>query len=249
MSKRILVIGGTSQIGQALVKRLTDRGDKVVFNGRNQDVGASLGKETGASFFQCDYENTGAAEHIVGQSVSILNGLDGLVLAGGALHVARASETTDEAWDSVLRANLFGPFLIARAAMWELSKDSGGAIVTVASGVAQRAEVELAAYSVAKRAVHWMTSMLAIEGAPKGVAAYTVNPGDLSGGMQTVINQPQARDLGAPFIPPAGRLTEAEDVALSIQFLLDSGPALTGATLTIDGGLRSALRASKVHQP
>ena len=248
MSRRILAIGGTSNIGQALVRRLTDRGDKVVFNGRNRQVGADLANETGATFFECDYLGSGAAEHIVGHSVSILNGLDGLVLAGGLLHVARISETSDTAWDKVQENNLIAPFRIARAAMSELSRNGGGAIVTVASGAAVRTEFELGAYSVAKRAVLWLTNLLAVEGGTVGVVANTVCPGDLPGGMQSVADEQQARDLGDPFIPPVGQLTTPEDVARSIEFLLDGGPALTGATLVVDGGLRAALRAYKVHQ-
>ncbi len=248
MAQRILVIGGTSRIGRALVRRLGDRGDSIVFNGRNRQVGEALATETGAHFFACDYLGAGAAEHIVGHAVSELHGLDGLVLAGGLLHVARISETSDAAWDQMLENNLVAPFRIARTALWELSRDGGGAIVTVASGTAVRTEFELGAYSVAKRALHWMTNMLAVEGGPRGVVANTVCPGDLAGGMQSVADIPQARDLGDPFIPPVGQLTTPEDVARSIEFLLDGGPALTGAALTVDGGLRAALRANKVHQ-
>ena len=248
MARRILVIGGTSRIGQALIRRLADGGDRIVFNGRNREVGAALATETGACFFACDYLGQGAPEHIVGHAVSELHGLDGLVLAGGLLHVARISETSDAAWDKVLENNLVAPFRIARTALWELSRDGGGAIVTVASGTAVRTEFELGAYSVAKRALHWMTNMLAIEGGPRGVVANTVCPGDLTGGMHSAADEQQARDLGDPFIPPVGQLTTPEDVARSIEFLLESGPALTGTALTIDGGLRAALRASKVHQ-
>lgn len=248
MSKRVLVIGGTSSIGQALVRRLTDRGDKVVFNGRNTKVGDDLAGETGAAFNACDYLGPGAAEHIVGHAVSTLDGLDGLVLAGGLLHVARISETSDTAWDKVLANNLVAPFRIARSALWELSRDDGGAIVTVASGAAVRTEFELGAYSAAKRAVLWMTNMLAVEGGPVGVIANTVCPGDLPGGMQTIADEKQQRNLGDPFIPPAGQLTTPDDVARSVEFLLDGDAALTGASLMIDGGLRAALRAHKVHQ-
>jgi len=248
VARRVLVIGGTSQLGQALIRRLVERGDRIVFNGRNLKIGESLAEETCASFFACDYLNPGAVEHIVGQAVSQLNGLDGLVLAGGLLHVARISETSDAAWDKVLENNLIAPFRIVRAAMWALSRDDGGAIVTVASGTATRPEFELGAYSVAKRAVHWMTNMFAIEGAPKGVSANTVCPGDLEGGMASICDEPQLRDLGEPFIPPAGALTSAEEVAKSIIFLLSTSPGLTGASLTVDGGLRAALRANKVHQ-
>lgn len=249
MSRRVLIIGGTSNIGQAIVRCLTEKGHHVVFNGRNQKIAADLAAETGARYYLCDYLMPGASEHIVGHSISLLGGLDGLVLAGGLLHAGNVSETTDTDWDAVMESNLIAPFRLARAAMWELSRDTGGSIVTIASGTALRSEVDLGAYSVAKKAVHWLTNMLAVEGGPKGVSANTVCPGDMPGGMSNVTNQDTARALGEPFTPPSGRLSTPEDVAKTVEFFLSCGTAVTGAALVVDGGLRAALRANKVHQP
>ena len=247
MVRRILVVGGTSETGQAVVKRLAGRGDKVVFNGRNQAVGEALAKETGATFLALDYTDYGAPERIVGQSANAMHGMDGLVLAGGLLHVARISETTDAAWDKVLSNNLIAPWRIARAAMFAMSVD-GGAIVAIASGAAARTEFELGAYSVAKRALLWMTNMIAVEGGPMGIVANSICPGDMPGGMSAIVDEEQMRDLGDPFIPPVGHLTKPEDIARSVEFLLgEPGTSVTGTSLTVDGGLRSALRAFKVQ--
>jgi 3-hydroxybutyrate dehydrogenase len=247
--RRILVVGGTSSIGGAIVEREAGCGTRAVFNGRNLERGESLAAKSGAHFVPGDFLPAGEAERIAGEAVQHLGGLDGLVLAAGLVHTARISETGDAEWDAVLATNLVAPFRFAKACMPALA-DGGGAIVTIASGAALRTEMELGAYSVAKRSVAWMTNMLAVEGGPHGVSANVVCPGDIEPGMDSIAPFDQARTLGPPLIPPMGRLATPEDVARAACFFLDDiGGACTGASLLIDGGMRAALRAAKVHQP
>ena len=211
--------------------------------------GTALATRTGARFVPGDFLPPGEAERIAGEAIDGLGGLDGLVIGAGLVHAARISETTDAAWDKVLATNLVAPFRFSKACMPALA-DGGGAIVTIASGAAVRTEMNLGAYSVAKRAVAWMSNMLAVEGGPLGVTANVVCPGNTASGMASVTPSIQTREFAQPSIPPAGRLTSPEDVARAVCFLLDCGDNnCTGASLTIDGGLRAALRAAKVHQP
>lgn len=248
-TRRVLVIGGTSQIGRAIVERLCRSGDRVVFNGRNTKRGKALAETTGAQFIACDVNAHRAPERVIAETLEMIHGLDGLVLGAGLLHTARISETTDAAWDQVLETNLIAPFRIAKAAMPALA-EGGGSIVTIASGTAARTEFELGAYSAAKRAVLWLTNMLAVEGGPSGVIANTVCPGDLRAGMRSIADAPQLRNLGPAPLPPTGRPVAADDVARAVDFFLCKGASsVSGAALTVDGAMRSALRAGKVHQP
>lgn len=245
--RRVLVTGGTSAVGSAIVERLVEKGDNVVVTGRSGDRGAALAEATGAVFVPGDIREPGVVETIVRAAEKSLGGLDGLVLAAGVLHTARISETSDAAWDAVLETNLIAPFQFARACMPMLAP-GGGAIVAVASGTAQWTEMELGAYSVSKRALLWMTQMLAVEGAPQGVTANAVCPGDTAGGMTSLASWPAPRGLGPPVTPPLGRFTTPADVAAAVDFFLGVDAAFcTGASLTVDGGMRASLRAGKVH--
>lgn len=247
-TRRVLVIGGTSQIGRSIVERLSRSGDRVVFNGRSIERGDALAEATGAHFIAGDFNAQQAPERVVAETLQMIHGLDGLVLGAGLLHTARISETTDAAWDQVIETNLIAPFRIAKAAMPALA-ESGGSIVTVASGTAARTEFELGAYSAAKRAVLWLTNMLAVEGGPSGITANTVCPGDLPAGMRSIADAPQLRDLGPAPVPPTGKPAAAADVARAVDFFLCKGASsVSGAALTVDGAMRSALRAAKVHQ-
>lgn len=246
--RRVLVTGGTGAIGRAVVERLRAEGAEVVFSGRNPGRGAELAGRTGATFVPGDVRESGAVAAIVAEALGVLGGLDGLVLAAGVLHRSPLSETTDAAWDALIETNVVAPFLFARACLDSLS-DRGGAIVAIASGVADWPEAELGAYSVSKRALLWMTRMLAVEGATRGVRANAVCPGHTAAGMGSVVEGAAPGDRTPPPVPPSGSHTTATEVAEAVAYLLsDAAAGSTGATLSVDGGMLAALRAVRVRQ-
>ena len=245
---RVLVTGGTGAIGGAVVERLRAEGAEVVFSGRNPSRGAALAGRTGATFVPGDVRESGAVAAIVAEALGVLGGLDGLVLAAGVLHRSPLSETTDDAWDALIETNVVAPFLFAGACLDALS-DGGGAIVAIASGVADWPEAELGAYSVSKRALLWMTRMLAVEGATRGVRANAVCPGHTAAGMASVVAGTALEDGTSPPVPPSGSHTTATEVAEAVAYLLsDAAAGSTGATLSVDGGMLAALRAVRVRQ-
>ncbi len=246
--RRILVTGGTGAIGGAVVELLSAGGAAVVFTGRNPTRGAEVAGRTGATFVAGDVREPGAVDTIVAEALGVLGGLDGLVLAAGVLHRSPLSETTDAAWDALIETNVVAPFLFARACLDSLS-DGGGAIVAIASGVADWPEAELGAYSVSKRALLWMTRMLAVEGATRGVRANAVCPGHTAAGMGTVFDGAAPGEGTSPAVPPSGSHTTATEVAEVVSYLLsDAAAGTTGATLSVDGGMLAALRAVRVRQ-
>lgn len=246
-SRRVLVTGGTSAIGRATAERLAAQGDRVAITGRNHERGAAIAETTGGIFIPGDVCESGAVNSIVRETKASLGGLDGLVLCTGVLHSARISQTRDADWDRVLEVNLVAPFLFAQACM-PMLKDGGGAIVAIASGTALWTEMELGAYSISKRMLLWMSRMLAVEAALHGITVNAVCPGDTVAGMTSVTAEAMPRPPGAPPLPPLGRLTEPADVAAAVAFFLRADAAFcSGAALLVDGGMRAALRASKVR--
>lgn len=245
--QRVLVTGGTSAIGRAIVERLGAEGCWVVFTGRDAERGAALAEATDTTFIEADVREPNAVELAIRKAAEVFDGLEGLVLGAGVLHEARISETTDEAWDAVMETNLVAPFRFARASMPLLRAGKGGAIVAIASGTALWTEMELGAYSVSKRALLWLSQMLAVEGAPQGVRVNAVCPGDVGAGMSAFVNGRGPRDHGSAMLPPAGRIGDPADVAGAVAFFLSADAGFcNGTSLTVDGGMRAALRASKV---
>lgn len=244
--RRILVAGGTSKIGAAVAKRLLNKGDEVFVFGRNAQKGRALAAQTGAQFIAGDAASADDRARLSIEIQSNPGGLDGLVIAIGALHTARLSETTDEAWDAVMEANLVAPFLITQACLPFLQ--DGGAVVFIGSGTAQWPDMELGAYSVAKRMLERMTQVLAMDVALRNIRVNVVNPGEMGSPMSTAVASP-LRAIPPTPIPPIGRRGDPDDVAVAVEFFLSDAAAFcTGASLTVDGGLRAALRAHRVRQ-
>ena len=219
-----------------------------MLTGRNRARGEEVARRTGARFVAGDVREPGTVDATVAETLEILGGLDGLVLATGVICRATLSETTDAAWDSVIETNLVAPFLFARACLPALSS-GGGAIVALASGAADWPESGLAAYSVSKRALLWMTRMLAVEGATHGVRANAVCPGHTSGGMSAPADGVELGGAPMPPVPPSGDHTTATDIAEAVAYLLsDAAAGSTGSALSVDGGMLAALRAVRVRQ-
>lgn len=241
--RRILVACGSSRLGAIIANRLAAHGDCV----------SMFGKFSGSSSnerIEAHVEGNAAVAADRVRLVELLSkspaGLDGLVVAIGDVYTARLSETKDEAWDAAMEANLIAPTLLAQSCL-PLFKN-GGSIVFIGSAVAQWPEMELGAYSVAKRMLERMAQVLAMEAALVDVRVNVVNPGEL--GVLIEENAASSlRQLPHTPVPPSGRQVEPDDVVGAVTyFLSDGAAACTGASLTIDGGTRAALRSHKVRQ-
>jgi NAD(P)-dependent dehydrogenase (short-subunit alcohol dehydrogenase family) len=245
--QRALVTGGTSGIGEAIVRLLTGEGARVVFTGRDEARGAAVAQATGAHFVTADARDGGAVTASVAEAVARLGGLDVVVLNAGVLCEATLSETSDEQWDAVISTNLVAQFRYAREVLPAL-REGGGSMVLVASDAGVWGETPIGAYSVSKRAVIMLTRMLAVEAGPSGVRVNAVCPGDTEPGMvTTVAGRDTLPDTSDWTRPPLGRLVHARDVAAAVSFLAsEQARSITGVDLLVDGGMRAALRANTV---
>ena len=242
---RALVTGGTSGIGKAIVERLVADGASVAFTGRDEDRGREV-DAGGATFIRADARLGEDVARSVEEAVSALGGLDVVVLNAAVNHDAPLSETTDEDWDAVLETNLLGPYRYAVACLPVLREAGGGSIVTVSSDAGVWAEPDIGAYSVSKRALNWLTQMLALEGGPAGIRVNAVCPGDIAPGMRSTASG--AERVGDPTrwpLPPLRRIGRAEDVASVVAFLAsEEASFVNGALLLADGGMRASLHAA-----
>ena len=238
---RALVTGGTSGIGAAIVDRFRADGAAVVFTGRDETRGQEVAARTGASFVRADVRDADDVRASVQAAVASLGGLDALVVNAGVLHEAALSETTDEAWDSVIETNLLGPSLYAAAAR-------GGSITMISSDAGVWGETTIGAYSVSKRALNMLVQVLAVEAGPSGIRVNAVCPGDTAPGMAThVAGRTEPDDTSGWVLPPLGRVATGADVAAAVAFFASPDAAFAnGSILLVDGGMRASLHASAV---
>jgi NAD(P)-dependent dehydrogenase (short-subunit alcohol dehydrogenase family) len=244
-SLRVLVTGGTSGIGKAIVERLTSEGSAVAFTGRNAERGREVADATDAVFLQADLVDPTSGDESTARAVEALGGLDALVHNAGIDHEGPLSETTDEAWDALVETNLLAAARQATAALRHLRESSNGSICIISSDAAVWPEVSVAAYSAVKRAVTVLGQMLAVQNGPARIRVNVVCPGDIAPGMRSTASGYSATGaVDEWLVPPIGRVGEARDVAGIVSFLLSPAAAFcTGATFLVDGGMRASTTA------
>ncbi len=244
MRKAALITGGGSGIGAATARRLAEDGWLVGLIGRRAEPLAEVAAETGGVALVGDATD---AQHLADAvtALSAASGaLQGLVCCAGTGKSGTALEQTEEAWESVVRTNLTGPFLAAQACLPELIVH-GGAIVIISSLAGLRAGPAAIAYSASKAGVIHLGRCLAVDHGPAGVRTNVICPGwvrtpmgdDALSGLAASVGGLDAAYAEATRYAPNRRPAEAAEVANTVAWLLsDQASGINGATITVDGG-------------
>ena len=153
---RVLVTGGNSGLGAALVQAVTAAGGTAVVLDR--DISAV----SGAKAYQVDVADRTAVEAAVQQAAGELGGLDAVVTAAGIDRCGRLEDVPAEEWEKVIGVNLMGTVSVVRAALPYL-KESHGRAVTVASSLGIKAVSDATAYCASKFGVVGFSRALAAE--------------------------------------------------------------------------------------
>jgi NAD(P)-dependent dehydrogenase (short-subunit alcohol dehydrogenase family) len=166
--------------------------------------------------------------------------IDAVVHAAGVAGAAAPLEDLDESeFDRVMAINARGTFLGMKYALPRMRH--GGAIVNIASVSGIAGYPMVAAYVASKHAVIGLTRTAALEGARRSIRVNAICPGPIAGQLMSAAaggtSYPADED---PFLRgvPLGRYGTRDEVAQTAVFLLSPAAGfISGATITIDGGL------------
>lgn len=240
-----LVTGGTSGIGKACVERLRAEGMTVLLTGRSEERGRAVAGATGATFLRCDARDRVASDAAVAETLRIGGRIDVLVANAGILMAGPIEATPEDAFRELLEVNLTSLFRTSRACFEPMREQGGGSMIHIASDTGVRGIHDIAAYSVTKAGVVAVSELFAAEGAPHGIRANAVCPGDVVPGVQAtpVGFEHHAESPEGWVLPPSGRFATGEDVAGLVAWLAcDESAHMNGATLRMDGAAGAAMR-------
>jgi|MDSW01.2.fsa_nt_gb 3(or 17)beta-hydroxysteroid dehydrogenase len=243
--KTALVTGGASGIGQAAVERFASEGASVMITDVNESTGASFAKSLGsaAAFHKLDVASEDAWKSAVSECIEHFGSLDILVNNAGIGFVEgqlTPEEMTLDEWQLVNRINMDGVMLGCKLAI-EAMKETGGAIVNIASVGGLFASPLAVPYGAGKAAVIQFTKTIAFYCAKRGypIRCNSILPGPIRTSLYETFTDEQ-REANARGIP-MGRVGTAEEIASAIAFLCsDDASYITGTQLVVDGGLSSA---------
>lgn len=252
--RRALITGGGSGIGQATVLRMLAEGGRVVAADLSAEGLADTVQRAGENADRLGTVVLNVAEEDsvragVAEAISWLGGLDVLVNAAGILRSSHTHETSLADFETVLRVNLGGTFLVTRESIPALCDGTGSAVVNFSSTSAGFAHPYMAAYAASKGGIQSMTHALAAEYAADGIRFNSVQPGSISSGMTD--GSGKSRQSVGPGLPEDANLAlfaklspaigngyaGPETVAGVVAMLAsDDGAFVTGTEVRIDGG-------------
>ncbi|NIL96941.1 MAG: 3-oxoacyl-[acyl-carrier-protein] reductase [Planctomycetales bacterium] len=242
LSDKVALVTGASQgLGQAMAVRLAAAGAKVACIARNQDklqetVAAVTDAGGTAEAFACDVTDGASVDKVVEAVVDKWQRLDVLINNAGVTRDTLVPRMSDEDWDTVLDTNLRGAFLMTRAATRPMMQQRYGRIINISSVSGLMGNPGQANYSASKAGLIGLTRTVARELAKRKITVNAVAPGFIETDMaralgETILDEAKKRI-------PARRLGQPDEVADLVAFLAsDAAGYITGATITIDGGM------------
>jgi NAD(P)-dependent dehydrogenase (short-subunit alcohol dehydrogenase family) len=241
---RIVVTGGASGMGEALVRDFARHQAKVVSMDIADEAGQAIAAAAGAAFVHCDVSDEASVGSAFEQSARQLGGLDVLVHAAGIAPGATADQITLAGWEKVFAVNARGTFLTNQAAFEHL-KGHGGRIINFASAAGITGLPGKAHYAATKGAVIAWTRTVAKEWGQYGITVNCIAPAIDTPMYQKTRSLMSAEALAALDAKLAadmaigGKLGDPDrDLAPVLRFLAGPGSRfITGQIFSVDGGL------------
>jgi 3-oxoacyl-[acyl-carrier protein] reductase len=234
--KTILVIGGSSGIGNGIAQKFRDQGGDVFVSGTRANV-ADYGGEPNSDlrdmhFSHLDVSNLASIEAWMPAFTS----LDVLIMAQGAV-VYRRKEFELPTFDEVVKVNLHS-LLACSMRFFEMLKRSRGSIIIVSSTAAFHANIGNPAYNASKAGAVGLTRTLGAAWASEGIRVNGIAPGFVATKMTRVTTESPKRLAAIEERIPLRRIGVPSDMGGVALFLASPlASYVIGQTIPVDGGL------------
>jgi NAD(P)-dependent dehydrogenase (short-subunit alcohol dehydrogenase family) len=240
--RTIVVTGAARGVGRAIAQACARAGARLVLGDvlaqAGRDVATELARTAEARFVAVDLndpQSIAAFARDVAQHEGRIHGLVNNAAIATNVGGKEFDEIDLDLWDSVMRVNVRGTWLVTRALVPLFDDGGDGRIVNIASDTALWGAPRLLAYVASKGAVISMTRSLARELGPRGIGVTVVAPGILRCEATEYVPAERhelyerGRAVPGPQAP--------EDIVDTVVFLLTPGAlALTGQVLPVDAG-------------
>jgi 3-oxoacyl-[acyl-carrier protein] reductase len=244
--KVAIVTGGSSGIGASTARLLAKKGWAVAINyAHNSSPADKLAKELGnAIAVQADVSDDAQCRRLAKAVLDKYDAIDALVNNAGTTKVVAHNDLeglSAEDFQRIFLLNVIAPFQMARACADALKK-TRGAVVNVSSVASVLGTGSSVAYASSKAALETMSLSLARSLAPE-VRVNVVAPGHTNTPWHPTVRGPErAAEIEKRYsaIAPLKAISQPEDVADAIVWLIEGARSVTGETIYVDGGMHIA---------
>nr|MBN2278667.1 3-oxoacyl-[acyl-carrier-protein] reductase [candidate division Zixibacteria bacterium] len=240
-NKTALITGSARGLGKAIAAKLAGYGARVVIS----DVQMDLAETTAAEFAQkgyntiavrADVSKSDDVKKLIEETIAAFDSIDIVINNAGITRDALILRMTEDAWDTVIRVNLKGTFLVTQAAAKIMIKQRSGRIINISSIVGRMGNAGQANYSASKAGVIGLTKSAARELASRNITVNAIAPGFIETEMTK--NLPQEVREAYMQSTPLRKFGSPDDVAAAVAFLAsDEAAYITGQIIGVDGGL------------
>ena len=246
LTDRVVIITGAGQgIGRVFAKAFALAGARVVIAERNEAKAASVAEEILRADGQALAVTTDVADEAsIAEMIEVVTDeydrIDVLINNAGifsTLEMRPFDQIPVDEWERVLRVNLTGPFLCARAVLPAMRKAKWGRIINIASGAVRLGRPNYLHYIATKSALMGMSLSMARELGPDNITVNALLPGATFTEIErkTVTPEQKQRIVASQCIP---RAEVPEDLVGAVLFLASEASAfVTGQSINLDGGV------------
>ncbi len=238
----IIVSGGGSGIGRQTAIELTGLGADVVICGREieplretADLCMGEGGDGSCSAMQCDIREADQVEALVDATLETHGKIDTLVNNAGGQFLAPAESITEKGFDTVIRLNVHGTWLMTHAVATKWMIGNGGGKVISVTLSPHNGMPGMVHSGAARAGVENMMRTLAVEWARFDIKLNALAIGQIA--TETLLTKyPSVVVENLEHSVPAGRLGRPEEVAWQVAYLASpAGDFYSGSVLTMDG--------------
>lgn len=238
----VVISGGASGIGEALVRNFAAQGAKVGFVDIQDERGTALAAELTAAgqavlFTPCDITNTDAYQTAIA-GFAAAHG-DALALVNNAAHDQRHEwqEVTSAYWDDRMAVNLKHSFFAIQAVAPGMVKAGRGSIINTGSISWMIMSPKIPVYETAKAATHGLTRGMARELGKSGIRVNTLVPGWVMTERQLTHWVDEAAEAQIDANQALAGRVQPDDVARMALFLAaDDSAMISAQQFIVDGG-------------
>lgn len=246
--KRALVTGATHGIGMSIAKGLAGAGAEIIINDIDKTkLDSALKEYTSCNIkaygYIFDVTNDEEVKTHIETIEKEIGPIDILVNNAGIIKRIPAIEMSATDYESVIKVDLIGPFIVSKYVAKGMIQRRAGKIINMCSMMSELGRNTVSAYASAKGGLKMLTKNLATEWAPYNIQVNGIGPGYIA----TAQTEPIRVD-GHPFNDfiisrtPASRWGEAEDLQGAAIFLASkASDFVNGHILYVDGGILASI--------
>ncbi len=249
VGKVAIITGAARGQGAAEARRFAAEGASVVLTDVLDTDAKAVAEDIGPAAMALAHDVGKEADWaaVVQAATDTFGGVDILVNNAAIYWTRPLMEEVASDVERLFRVNLLGAMLGMQAVVPAMRVRGGGSIINISSYAGTRGLYRHGAYGMSKWGLRGLTQIAAVEFGADGIRVNTVLPGSIDTAMLPVARE----EFESRFADvPLGRVGVADEIASAVLFLAsDESSYLTGAELSVDGGIGSGRRPEEMRTP